>query len=105
MPVVPRAIQSTFAVACHGQLAFTVNVPSPPPTAMFCVVGVMVKVQLARPSWVTVTCCSPMLMIPARASGAPVFVDAKDDPGVARRTRRSGVDVQPIRLYGDCCTV
>ena len=75
MPVVPRAIQSTLAPACHGQLAFTVNVPSPPPTAMFCVVGVMVKAQLARPSWVTVTCCSPMLMTPARAV-APRFSSA-----------------------------
>src|ERR1035437_5357303 len=65
MPPAFRVIQFTLLVACQAQVAATLNVLSPPPTAKFWLLGVMAKAQLA-PAWVTVTVCTAMDMVPLR---------------------------------------
>jgi hypothetical protein len=80
VPPVPSAIQSTFVVDCQGQLDCTVYVPSPPPTCILWVVGVIPKVQSVNPSCVTVTCCSPMLITPARATAPGLVSTVKLTP-------------------------
>ena len=59
------------------------NVPLPPPTGKFCVVGVMLNAQLA-PAWVTVTVCVAMVITPLRGVARQVLIGEKvtSVPGV-----------------------